>query len=74
MKSAGPRGSSCSATYALVVAELAAAFLEDLSWSGAATFAGLLTTMWLAWAGTILYANRFDADDFVLSLAAIRRC
>ena len=57
--------------YVLVVAELAAAFLKDLSWSGAATFAGLFTTMWLAWVSTTLYANRFDTDDVVFRVAQL---
>jgi low temperature requirement protein LtrA len=57
--------------YVLVVAELAAAFLKDLSWSGAAAFAGLFTTMWLAWVSTTLYANRFDTDDVVFRIAQL---
>jgi low temperature requirement protein LtrA len=57
--------------YVLVVAELAAAFLTDLSWSGAATFAGLFTAMWLAWVSTTLYANRFDTDDVVFRIAQL---
>jgi low temperature requirement protein LtrA len=57
--------------YVLVVAELAAAFLKDLSWSGAATFAGLFTAMWLAWVSTTLYANRFDTDDVVFRIAQL---
>ena len=57
--------------YVLVVAELAAAFLKDLSWPGAATFAGLFTTMWLAWVSTTLYANRFDTDDVVFRVAQL---
>lgn len=55
--------------YVLVVAELAAAFLHDLTWSGAAVFAGLFITMWLAWVSTTLYANRFDTDDVVFRIA-----
>jgi low temperature requirement protein LtrA len=57
--------------YVLVVAELAAAFLTDLTWSGAAAFAGLFTAMWLAWVSTTLYANRFDTDDVVFRLAQL---
>ena len=57
--------------YVLVVAELASAFAKDLSWSGAATFAGLFTAMWVAWVSTTLYANRFDTDDVVFRLAQL---
>ncbi|GAA1307309.1 low temperature requirement protein A [Pseudonocardia xinjiangensis] len=57
--------------YVLVVAELASAFLKDLSWSGAAVFAGLFTAMWFSWVSTTLYANRFDTDDVVFRLAQL---
>lgn len=57
--------------YVLVVAELAAAFVKDLTWTGAGTFAGLFTAMWLAWVSTTLYANRFDTDDVVFRIAQL---
>lgn len=49
----------------LVVAELATAFVADLSWHGARVFAGLFTAIWFSWIGFTLYANRFDTDDVV---------
>jgi low temperature requirement protein LtrA len=57
--------------YVLVVAELASAFLTDMTWSGAATFAALFTAMWLAWVSSTLYANRFDTDDVIFRLAQL---
>jgi low temperature requirement protein LtrA len=57
--------------YVLVVAELASALLKNLTWSGAATFAGLFVAMWLAWVSTTLYANRFDTDDVVFRVAQL---
>jgi low temperature requirement protein LtrA len=57
--------------YVLVVAELAAAFAKNLTWSGAGAFAGLFIAMWLAWVSTTLYANRFDTDDVVFRIAQL---
>jgi low temperature requirement protein LtrA len=54
--------------FVLVVAELAAALREDLTWHGVAVFAGLFTTVWWAWVSSTLYANRFDHDDVVFRL------
>lgn len=50
--------------YVLVVAELAASFVKDLTWTGAAGFAALFTAMWMAWVGTTLY------DTALLGLTA----
>ena len=47
------------------MAELATAFVDDVSWTGAGVFAGLFTAMWFSWIGFTLYANRFDTDDVV---------
>jgi low temperature requirement protein LtrA len=49
--------------YVLVVGELAATLLDDLTWHGAGRFAGLFVVLWLSWVGFTLYANRFDTDD-----------
>jgi hypothetical protein len=57
--------------YVLVVAELAASFAKDLSWHGAAVFAGLFTITWWSWVTTTLYANRFDTNDIVYRLAKL---
>ncbi|MDP9436277.1 MAG: low temperature requirement protein A [Actinomycetota bacterium] len=38
---------------------------DDLTWSGAAAFAALVSVGWWSWASTALYANRFDTDDVV---------
>jgi low temperature requirement protein LtrA len=57
--------------YVLVVAELAAAFLQDMSWRGAAVFALLFAMMWFSWVSTTLYANRFDTDDVLFRIALL---
>lgn len=43
----------------------------DLTWSGAAGSAGLITVVWWAWASSTLYANRFDTDDVVYRLSKL---
>jgi len=57
--------------YVLVVAELATAFVGDLSWRGATVFAGLFTALWFSWVGFTLYANRFDTDDVVFRVVKL---
>src|SRR5918994_1026127 len=63
--------------FVLVVAELAIALREDVTWHGEALFAGLFTLVWWSWVSSTLYANRFDHDDVVyrllklLSMAAV---
>jgi low temperature requirement protein LtrA len=57
--------------YVLVFAELAATFAEDLSWHGAAVFAGLFAVTWWSWVTTTLYANRFDTNDVIYRLAKL---
>jgi low temperature requirement protein LtrA len=54
--------------FVLVVAELAIALREDVTWHGELLFAGLFTTVWWAWVSSTLYANRFDHDDVVYRL------
>ena len=54
--------------FVLVVTELAGALREDVTWHGAAVFAGLFTTVWWAWVSSTMYANRFDHDDVVFRL------
>jgi low temperature requirement protein LtrA len=54
--------------FVLVVAELAIALREDVTWHGVLIFAGLFTTVWWAWVSSTLYANRFDHDDVVFRL------
>ncbi|MGY1632511.1 low temperature requirement protein A [Geodermatophilus sp. SYSU D01186] len=54
--------------FVLVVAELAIALREDVTWHGELLFAGLFTTVWWAWVSATLYANRFDHDDVVYRL------
>ena len=54
--------------FVLVVAELAIELREDVTLSGAATFAGLFATVWWAWVSSTLYANRFDHDDVLYRL------
>lgn len=51
--------------FVLVVLELAATFVHDLSWRGLGTFTGLYLATWFSWVGFTLYANRFDTDDVV---------
>ncbi len=55
----------------LVVFELAASFLKDLTWSGPGTLAALFVALWLSWVGFTLYANRFDTDDVVYRIAKL---
>ncbi|WP_309134336.1 low temperature requirement protein A [Cellulomonas sp.] len=57
--------------YVLVVAEVAGAFADDLTWHGAAVFAFLFTITWWSWVTGTLYANRFDTDDVVYRLAKL---
>jgi low temperature requirement protein LtrA len=57
--------------FVLVVFELAASFLKDLTWSGLGTFAALFVALWLSWVGFTLYANRFDTDDVVFRIAKL---
>src|SRR3712207_815537 len=57
--------------YVLVVAELAGAFAEDLTWHGAAVFAAMFTVTWWSWVTITLYANRFDTDDVLYRLAKL---
>ncbi|MET0425756.1 MAG: low temperature requirement protein A [Actinoplanes sp.] len=57
--------------YLWVLAELAAAFVEDLTWHGAGVFAGMLTVVWWSWVTTTLYANRFDTNDVLYRLAKL---
>src|ERR671910_2986310 len=54
--------------FVLVVAELAIALREDVTWHGEALFAGLFTLVWWSWVSSTLYANRFDHDDVVYRL------
>lgn len=57
--------------YVLVVFELAATFLRDLTWPGFLTFAALFVAIWVSWVGFTLYANRFDTDDVVFRIAKL---
>jgi len=57
--------------YVLVVFELAATFLSDLTWSGFVSFAALFVAIWVSWVGFTLYANRFDTDDVVFRVAKL---
>ena len=57
--------------YVLVVMELVAAFVEDVSWHGLLVLVGLFVTMWFSWVGYTLYANRFDTDDVVFRVAKL---
>ncbi|SFO71849.1 Low temperature requirement protein LtrA [Geodermatophilus dictyosporus] len=54
--------------FVLVVAELAIALREDVTWHGFGVFAGLFATVWWSWVSSTLYANRFDHDDVVYRL------
>jgi low temperature requirement protein LtrA len=54
--------------FVLVVAKLAGALRADVSVHGLLVFAGLFTVVWWSWAGTTLYANRFDHDDVLYRL------
>lgn len=57
--------------YVLVVYELAATFLKNLTWSGLGTFTAMFVAIWTSWVGYTLYANRFDTDDVVFRTAKL---
>jgi low temperature requirement protein LtrA len=57
--------------YVLVVAELAATLIDDLTWHGAGVFFGLFTVTWWSWASMTLYANRFDTNDVIYRVAKL---
>lgn len=51
--------------YVLVIHQIAIAFNKDLTWHGAAVFAGLFAITWWSWVTMTLYANRFDTNDVI---------
>lgn len=55
----------------LVVAELAHALIEDHDLPTSLAFVGLFVTVWWAWLGATLYANRYDTDDPPYRLAML---
>ena len=57
--------------FVLVVAQLEGGLRGDVSVRGLLVYAGLFTTVWWSWAGTTLYANRFDHDDIVYRLGKL---
>jgi low temperature requirement protein LtrA len=57
--------------FVLVVAELAVELRNNLTLHGVLVVAGLFTSVWWAWAGFTIYANRFDTDDIVYRLAKL---
>jgi low temperature requirement protein LtrA len=57
--------------YVVVVLELAAAFVQDLTGHGLGVFVGLFVAVWVSWVGFTLYANRFDTDDVVFRVAKL---
>jgi len=57
--------------FVVVVLELAAAFVHDLSWHGLGVFVGLFVAVWVSWVGFTLYANRFDTDDVVFRVGKL---
>src|SRR4051812_35936733 len=57
--------------YLVVLAQLATLLAGNLSWHGAAVFAGLFTITWWSWVTTTLYANRFDTNDVLYRLAKL---
>jgi low temperature requirement protein LtrA len=57
--------------FVLVVAELAVELRDNLTLHGVLVFAGLFASIWWAWAGFTIYANRFDTDDVVYRLAKL---
>ena len=57
--------------YVLVIAQLATVLAQDLTWHGAAVFAGLFTVTWWSWVTITLYANRFDTNDVLYRIAKL---
>ena len=57
--------------YVVVVLELAAAFVHDLTGHGLGVFVGLFVAVWVSWVGFTLYANRFDTDDVIFRVGKL---
>jgi low temperature requirement protein LtrA len=55
----------------LFVARCADILAKDETWTGALTFAAVLSIGWWAWASSTLYANRFDTDDAIFRLLVL---
>jgi low temperature requirement protein LtrA len=49
--------------YVVVIAQLAHALSEHVSWSGVATYILLFLPMWWSWIGGIVYNDRFETYD-----------
>ena len=57
--------------FVVAVAGLGHRLLEDASWTGFWSFAGLFVPLWWAWAGFTFYADRYDTDDLGQRLLAV---
>jgi low temperature requirement protein LtrA len=57
--------------FVVAVAGLGRRLLEDTSWTGFWSFAGLFVPLWWAWAGFTFYADRYDTDDLGQRLLAV---
>ncbi len=57
--------------FVVAVAGLGHRLLEDSSWTGFWSFAGLFVPLWWAWAGFTFYADRYDTDDLGQRLLAV---
>jgi low temperature requirement protein LtrA len=57
--------------FVVAVARLGHRLLEDSSWTGFLSFAGLFVPLWWAWAGFTFYADRYDTDDLGQRLLAV---
>lgn len=49
--------------FVAALVELGSGLVSDVSWAGAARFAGLFALLWWAWVGTTFLNNRIAVDD-----------
>lgn len=49
--------------FVAALVQLGSLLVKDVSWAGAARFAGLFVLLWWAWVGTTFYNNRIAVDD-----------
>ena len=57
--------------FVVAIAELSLELVRDHSLGGFGVFAGLYLTVFIAWQGFTLYADRFDTDDLVFRVAML---
>ena len=56
--------------FVVAVAVLTSRILEDLSFTGIASYVGYFALLWWLWASHTYYADRYDTDDLIYRLLA----